>query len=64
MLDLLYYVRADEAKHREIHHTFGNLNQAEDPNPFASEYKDDAKPHPGRGIEHLKSLGWERKDVL
>jgi hypothetical protein len=64
MKDLLYYVRADEAKHREIHHTLGNLNQAEDPNPFASEYKDPSKPHPGRGIEHLKSKGWEREDVL
>lgn len=64
MKDLLLYIRADEAKHREIHHTFANLNQAEDPNPFASEYKDETKPHPGRGIEHIKSTGWERKDVI
>jgi len=64
MKDLLYYVRADEAKHREIHHTLGNLNQAEDPNPFVSEYKDPSKPHPGKGIEHIKSTGWERKDVI
>ncbi|KAH0843735.1 hypothetical protein AYO21_08196 [Fonsecaea monophora] len=64
MKDLLYYVRADEAKHREIHHTLGNLNQAEDPNPFASEYKDPSKPHPGRGIEHIKSKGWEREEVI
>jgi len=64
MKDLLYYIRADEAKHREIHHTFANLNQAEDPNPFASEYKDPSKPHPGRGIEHIKSKGWEREDVI
>ncbi|KAJ9608179.1 inducible alternative oxidase 2 [Cladophialophora chaetospira] len=64
MKDLLYYVRADEAKHREIHHTLGNLNQAEDPNPFASEYKDDAKPHPSRGIEYIKTKGWEREDVI
>jgi ubiquinol oxidase len=64
MRDLLYYIRADEAKHREIHHTLGNLNQAEDPNPFVSEYKDPSKPHPTRGIEHIKSTGWERKDVI
>jgi len=64
MLDLLYYVRADEAKHREIHHTLGNLNQKDDPNPFVSEYKDPSQPHPGKGIEHIKSVGWERKDVI
>jgi hypothetical protein len=64
MRDLLYYIRADEAKHREIHHTLGNLNQAEDPNPFASEYRDPSKPHPGRGIEHLKAKGWEREEVI
>lgn len=64
MRDLLLYIRADEAKHREIHHTFANLNQAEDPNPFVSEYKDESKPHPTRGIEYLKSEGWERKDVI
>lgn len=64
MKDLLYYIRADEAKHREIHHTLGNLNQKEDPNPFVSEYKDPSQPHPGKGIEHIKSTGWERKDVI
>jgi ubiquinol oxidase len=64
MRDLLYYVRADEAKHREIHHTLGNLNQAEDPNPFVSEYNDPEKPHPGKGIEHIKGKGWEREDVI
>lgn len=64
MRDLLLYVRADEAKHREIHHTLGNLNQAEDPNPFVSEYKDASKPHPSNNWEHLKSKGWEREDVI
>lgn len=33
MRDLLLYVRADEAKHREVNHTLGNLD-AGDPNPF------------------------------
>ena len=66
MRDLLYYIRADEAKHREIHHTLGNLDQKNDPNPFASEYKDDSIPHPshGQSIKNLKAEGWERKDVL
>lgn len=64
MRDLLLYVRADEAKHREIHHTLGNLDQREDPNPFVSEYKDDSRPHPGNGFKHLKSTGWEREEVL
>ena len=64
MRDLLYYIRADEAKHREIHHTFANLEQKTDPNPFVSEYKDKDKPHPGKGIEHLKSTGWEREEVI
>jgi len=64
MRDLLLYIRADEAKHREIHHTMGNLNQAKDPNPFVSEYKDTSKPHPGKGIEHLKSTCWERDEVI
>ncbi|KPI39348.1 Alternative oxidase, mitochondrial [Cyphellophora attinorum] len=64
MKDLLYYVRADEAKHREIHHTLGNLEQKTDPNPFVSEYKDPTKPHPGKGIEHIRSTGWEREEVI
>ncbi|EXJ89347.1 alternative oxidase, mitochondrial [Capronia epimyces CBS 606.96] len=64
MKDLLLYIRADEAKHREIHHTLGNLNQAEDPNPFVSVYNDPAKPHPGKGFEHIKPKGWEREEVI
>jgi hypothetical protein len=35
---LLLYVRADEAKHREVNHTLGNLNQT-DPNPFSAKFK-------------------------
>lgn len=64
MRDLLYYIRADEAKHREVNHTLANLDQKTDPNPFVSQYKDDSKPHPGKGIEHLKTSGWERKDCF
>ncbi|KAL2870766.1 mitochondrial alternative oxidase [Aspergillus lucknowensis] len=64
MKDLLLYIRADEAKHREVNHTLGNLNQGADPNPYAVKYKDPAKPHPGKGISNLKTNGWEREDVI
>lgn len=64
MHNLLMYIRADEAKHREVNHTLGNLDQTQDPNPFTSEYKDDAQPHPTKGIEHIKPTGWDRKEVL
>jgi hypothetical protein len=64
MRDLLLYIRADEAKHREVNHTLGNLDQNEDPNPFVSEYKDGSVPHPGKGIEHTKPTGWERNEVI
>jgi len=63
MRDLLLYVRADEAKHRELHHTFGNLKN-DDPNPFVSQYKDESKPHPSKGFENLKSRGWEREEII
>lgn len=64
MRDLLLYIRADEAKHREVNHTLGNLKQKDDPNPFASTYIDLTKPHPGKGIEHIKPVGWERDEVI
>lgn len=63
MRDLLLYIRADEAKHREVHHTLGNL-KADDPNPFVSEYQDNSKPHPSKGNENLRSIGWERHEVI
>jgi ubiquinol oxidase len=59
-----FEVRADESKHREVNHTFGNLNQKEDPNPYASEYKDADKPHPTKGLLHQKPTGWERNEVI
>lgn len=64
MRDLLYYVRADEAKHREVNHTLANLDQVNDPNPYVSKYKDTSKPHPSKSIEVLKPNGWERHEVL
>ena len=62
--DLLLYVRADEAKHREVNHTLSNLNQKIDPNPFTVKYRDPTKAHPGKGIEHLKATGWERNEIV
>lgn len=64
MRDLLLYIRADEAKHREVNHTLGNLKQKEDPNPFVSSYKEDTKPHPNKGIEVIKPTGWDREEII
>jgi hypothetical protein len=64
MKDLLLYVRADEAKHREVNHTLGNLDPKTDPNPFVSTYKNDRTPHPCKGLKNLRATGWEREDVI
>ncbi|TGO90765.1 hypothetical protein BPOR_0052g00280 [Botrytis porri] len=64
MRDLLYYIRADEAKHREVNHTLGNLKQDEDPNPFVSVYGKERSEKPGKGIESLRPSGWEREEVI
>lgn len=64
MRDLLLYIRADEAKHREVNHTLGNLDQNKDPNPFVSSCKDPVIPHPGKTIEHIRPTGWERDEVI
>lgn len=63
MRDLLLYVRADEAKHREVNHTLGNLDQENDPNPYTSEYATN-KARPTHGIANLKQTGWERDEAL
>ncbi|KAI3548614.1 alternative oxidase [Colletotrichum filicis] len=59
MKDLILYIRADEAVHRGVNHTLGNLNQKEDPNPFVSEYKDGEKPNAA-----LRAQGFERNEVI
>lgn len=64
MLDLMLYVRADEAKHREVNHTLGNLNQREDPNPYTATYRDPKKSHPSKGADLMKPTGWEREEVI
>jgi len=60
MKDLILYIRADEATHRGVNHTLSNLNQNEDPNPFASEYKDGKAP-PNAA---LTPTGFEREEVM
>lgn len=64
MKDLLLRVRADEAKHREVNHTLGNLDQEVDHNPFNAAFALDRKPYPSKGIENIKATGWERKEVI
>lgn len=64
MRDLLLYIRADEAKHREVNHTLSNLDHAVDPNPYLTQYQKPGENHPTRGIDNLRSTGWERKDIF
>lgn len=65
MYDLIQYIRADEAKHREVNHTFANLKQnGEDRNPFALTIKDTDKPQPHNTLENHRAQGWERKDLI
>ncbi|KAF5094459.1 hypothetical protein D0Z03_002085 [Geotrichum reessii] len=64
MLDLVYYVRADEAKHREVNHTFGNLDQKHDRNPYALKIVDDKNtPQPSNDLSAPKPNGWERHEI-
>ncbi|KAK9455317.1 alternative oxidase-domain-containing protein [Dipodascopsis uninucleata] len=62
MEDLILYIRADEAKHCEVNHTFGNLNQKEDRNPFALKI-DNGKPQPSKDLSTYKPVGWERDEI-
>ncbi|KAJ8101289.1 alternative oxidase-domain-containing protein [Lipomyces tetrasporus] len=62
MEDLILYIRADEAKHREVNHTFGNLDQKIDRNPFALKI-DNGRPQPTKGLQTIKSTGWERDEI-
>jgi hypothetical protein len=64
MHDLMLYVRADEAKHREVNHTLGNLNQKADPNPYTAIFRDQSKPRPTKGVDLTKPTGWEREEVI
>jgi hypothetical protein len=64
MKDLLLRVRADEAKHREVNHTLGNLDQEVDPNPYNAAFAIDRKPYPSKGSDNIRPTGWEREDVV
>ncbi|KAH6857023.1 alternative oxidase-domain-containing protein [Chaetomium sp. MPI-CAGE-AT-0009] len=60
MRDLILYIRADEASHRGVNHTLGNLDQSSDPNPFMES---------DSGVNHMhlaaaKPAGLEREEVL
>lgn len=35
LLDVIYAVRSDESTHRFVNHSFANLDQRSDVNPFA-----------------------------
>ncbi|KAK1144926.1 inducible alternative oxidase 2 [Aspergillus melleus] len=63
MRDLILYIRADEAKHREVNHTLGNLDQLKDPNPYQTQYVDPTQPHPTKSLDNLSGTGWEKKDI-
>ncbi|KAJ5082023.1 alternative oxidase [Penicillium argentinense] len=61
---LLLYIRVDEAKHREVNHTLGNLDQLKDPNPFTAEWDALLNAHPSKGVQNLKMTGWEKDEAI
>lgn len=64
MYDLIQYIRADEAKHREVNHTFANLDQnGNDRNPFVLQTNSD-KPQPNKTLKDHRAAGWERNDLI
>lgn len=65
--DLILYIRADEAIHREVNHTYGNLKlrgRTYDRNPFAVQDKTNPKPQPTVTLKNHHGKGWERKDLI
>lgn len=63
--DMLYYIRADEAQHCEVNHTFGNLDQGTDPNPYSLKYFSPQALHPSKDLTSVLShpVGWERNEI-
>lgn len=65
MYDVIQYIRADEAKHREVNHTIANLNQdGTDRNPFALHIEGDPRPQPDHTLKNHRAHGWEKKDLI
>lgn len=63
MYELIQLIRADEAKHREVNHTFANLElEGNDRNPFALQIGD--QPQPSKDLSWHHATGWERKELL
>lgn len=63
LLDLILRIRADEAKHREVNHTFANLDQNKDRNPFALAVDSEIR-QPEIGLKVVQPEGWERSDLI
>ncbi|SPN97151.1 related to alternative oxidase precursor, mitochondrial [Cephalotrichum gorgonifer] len=61
MLWLTRYIRADEAGHRGVNHTFANLDQKHDPNPFEQDTRNTSSPVPNA---ILRPQGFERFEVI
>lgn len=59
--DLVVYIRADEAKHREVNHTFANLDQKKDRNPYALQLGEN---QPRNDLKTHHPTGWEKKDII
>lgn len=57
---LLTAKQADEASHRGVNHTLGNLDQTSDPNPFIDSHS--AVSH--MQLAAVKPAGLEREEVM
>ncbi|KAG0683838.1 hypothetical protein C6P40_005287 [Pichia californica] len=64
MYDLIQYVRADEAKHREVNHTLANLQQKTDRNPFGLVIENDPRPQPHHSLKYHHAKGWEKNELI
>lgn len=61
MLWLARYIRADEAGHRGVNHTFANLDQNTDANPFEQDVRNKSSSVPNAV---LQVRGFERYEVI
>ncbi|KAK3933834.1 alternative oxidase-domain-containing protein [Diplogelasinospora grovesii] len=57
MKDLILYIRADEASHRGVNHTLGNLDQVKDRNPFSDNGSQ-------KETAALRPTGLEREELM